>query len=104
MVGQLVHLLLTDAMNDIEVVARELSLRDEMRERLRRSVDRLACAQSVVEAMCLKLSVDAHDDSGRDEVGPMDSVLSAMETLASEWPADYGANAVEWLLLSEPRC
>jgi len=37
----------------------------------------------------------------RYEVNPTESVLGAMETLAREWPTGYGANAVEWLLLSE---
>lgn len=103
-VGQLLDLLLTDAMTDIDVVARALALQDAMRDRLRRSLDRLVCAQSVAETLCRRFVVDASDDGGRDEISPMESVLRAMETLAGEWPADYGANAVEWLLLSEPRC
>lgn len=102
-VCQLLDFLLADAMTDINVVARELHLRDEMRDRLRRSLSRLVCAQSVVEATCRELAVDAHDDGGRDEVGPMDGVQRAMDTLAREWPTDYGADAVEWLVLGERR-
>ena len=100
-VGQLLDFLLADTMNDIDVVARELHLRDEIRDRLRRSLDRLFCAQSVVEALCRELAVDAHDDGGRDDVDPMDGVLRAMETLATRWPQDYGSEAVEWLVLDE---
>ncbi|MFM0324890.1 hypothetical protein [Caballeronia glebae] len=100
-VGQLLDVLLADAMTDIEVVARELGLQDEMRGRLRRSLDRLACAQTVVEAVCRELAVDAHDDGGRDDVDPTDSVMRALETLATSWPHDYGSEAVEWLVLDE---
>lgn len=47
----LLDILLTDAAGDVEVVARELGLRVEMRERLRQALDRIGCAQSVLEAM-----------------------------------------------------
>lgn len=93
MVGQLLDLLLTDAMTDIEVVARELNLRDGMLELLRRSLDRLACAQSVVEAVCSGFACN--------EELPMDRVIRTIEALAYAWPQDYCVDAVKWLLLDE---
>ncbi|MEC5407565.1 hypothetical protein VOM14_18620 [Paraburkholderia sp. MPAMCS5] len=47
---ELVEILLTDVATDVEVVARELGLRDEKRERLRRALDRVGCARGVLEA------------------------------------------------------
>jgi hypothetical protein len=99
--GHLLDLLLADAMTDIEAVARELGLRDEMRERLRRSLDRLACAQAVAEALSGGIARNAPDDSSCDEVNLMESILRAMITLATSWPQNYGADAVEWLVLEE---
>ena len=93
MVGKLLDLLLTDAMRDIEVAARELRIRDEMRERLRRSLDRLTCAQSVAEAL--------HDGLACEEELPMDPVARAMKTLACAWTRDYCADALERILLDE---
>lgn len=49
--GLLLELLLSDAATDVEVVTRELGLRNEMLERLRRALDRLTCAQAVLAAM-----------------------------------------------------
>ncbi|SAK91617.1 hypothetical protein AWB78_04941 [Caballeronia calidae] len=100
-VSQLLEFLIADAMTDIEVVAKELGLEDEMRDRLRRSLDELACAQTVVEAMRIGFAVDAPDDGSREEVNPMESILRAMITLATRWPQNYGADAVEWLVLGE---
>jgi hypothetical protein len=48
---ELMELLLTDGRADIEVVAREPRLRDGMHERLRRALDRVACAQSLLETI-----------------------------------------------------
>ncbi|MFM0140394.1 hypothetical protein [Caballeronia grimmiae] len=45
------ELVVADAACDVEVVARELGLNDEMRERLRRALDRVGCARGVLEAM-----------------------------------------------------
>jgi hypothetical protein len=59
--GQLLELLLSDTATDVEVVTRELGLRNEMLERLRRALDRLACAQAVLAAMRAR-SVGASDD------------------------------------------
>jgi hypothetical protein len=43
--------LFADAITDVELVARELGVRGEMRERLRHALDRLACVQKVLEAI-----------------------------------------------------
>ncbi|KXV06571.1 hypothetical protein CR51_11620 [Caballeronia megalochromosomata] len=102
-VGQLLDLLLADAMSDVEVVARELSLRDEMLERLQRSFDRLVCAQNLAGTLFDDIAVDALDDGTPDEVDPMESVRAAMEILATSWPQNYGAHAAEWLMLGERR-
>ncbi|GAB5098077.1 hypothetical protein YK56LOC_37930 [Caballeronia sp. HLA56] len=48
---ELLAVLVADVASDVEVVARELGLRDEMRERLRRALDRVGCAQAVLGAM-----------------------------------------------------
>ncbi|MDB5787481.1 hypothetical protein [Caballeronia mineralivorans] len=88
--GPLLELLLSDAATDVEVVTRELGLRDEMRERLRRALDRVACAQSVLEAI-------RAEEARTKTAGAL--MRDAMEMLAKEWPKDYPAGAVEWLLL-----
>jgi hypothetical protein len=59
--GLLLELLLSDATTDVEVVTRELGLRNEMLERLRRALDRLNCAQAVLETMSAG-SMGASDD------------------------------------------
>jgi hypothetical protein len=48
---QLLDGLLSHAANDVKVVSRELGLRDQMRERLRTALGRIACAQSVLESI-----------------------------------------------------
>ncbi|WP_143749268.1 hypothetical protein [Caballeronia arvi] len=45
---------MSDAVTDVNVVARELGLRDEMVARLQRAVDRLNCAQQILEAIAVK--------------------------------------------------
>jgi hypothetical protein len=47
--GLLLELFLLDVRTDIEVVARELDLRDEMHERLRRALDRLEYAVAALK-------------------------------------------------------
>jgi hypothetical protein len=59
--GLLLELLLSDVATDVEVVTRELGLRNEMLERLRRALDRVACAQSLLASMSAR-SVGANDD------------------------------------------
>jgi hypothetical protein len=93
--GLLFELLLSDAATDIEVVTRELGLRSEMLERLRRALDRLACAQAVLAAMSAG-SMGASDDEWALRM------REAVDLLAGRWPEDYPAGAVEWLLL-QPR-
>ncbi|MDR5748810.1 hypothetical protein QCE73_37145 [Caballeronia sp. LZ029] len=90
---KLLQLLLADAASDVEVVARELGLSDAMRERLRRALDQLVCAQSTLEAL--------HGGIPCNEGLPITPARQAVETLASTWPRDYTADVVEWLLLDE---
>ncbi|KXV06574.1 hypothetical protein CR51_11640 [Caballeronia megalochromosomata] len=90
---ELLQFLVTDVASDVEVVARELGLKDEMKERLRRALDRVECAQGVLEAVCR--------ETAHNEGLPIDPVMRAMEILARIWPQDYGANSVEWLVLGE---
>lgn len=91
---QLLDGLLSHAANDVKVVSRELGLRDQMRERLRRALDRMACAHSVLETMT-EDGAAATADRPNAEL----RTREAMELLASEWPEKYPAGAVEWLLM-----
>ncbi|MDQ0621037.1 hypothetical protein [Paraburkholderia graminis] len=86
---QLLDLLISDAGNDVEVVSRELGLRGEMRERLRRALDRIACAQSVLETVRTE-ALGAKKGGATAEL----RVREAVGLLAREYPA----GAVEWLL------
>ncbi|MFM0392897.1 hypothetical protein [Paraburkholderia phytofirmans] len=90
----LLDLLLSDAANDVEVVSRELGLRGEMRERLRRALDRMACAQSVLESMRTDGTA-----AGIDRSAAGLRMSEAVGLLARGWPEDYPAGAVEWLVL-----
>jgi hypothetical protein len=122
---ELVEVLLADTACDVEVVARELQLRDAMRELLRRALDRMVCAQGVLEAMreaavtqsgrkprdvsaegggCGGGDVGASEDHGRDDaLDAMERVRGAVELLAGEWPQDYPEGAVEWLILADEK-
>ncbi|MGF6924259.1 hypothetical protein [Paraburkholderia sp. 40] len=94
---ELLAILLADAVTDIEVAARDAGISDASFVRLRRAMDRVACAQTVLETVRVA-SVGA-------EYGESDAVMrlrEAMELLARGWPEDYPDGAVEWLLL-EPR-
>jgi hypothetical protein len=91
--NSLLGLLLSDVATDIEVVARELSLRNEMLERLWRALDRIDCAQSVLEA-------NRGMTRGEMDAGTVDTVSAEMELLAGRWPNDYQDWAVECCLLS----
>ncbi|RKT20436.1 hypothetical protein B0G69_3732 [Paraburkholderia sp. RAU2J] len=95
---QVLHLLLADATNDVEVVSRELSLRDEMRERLRRALDRMVCAQSVLESVGTDASATT-TDAPEAELRMRETV----ELLAWQWPEDYPDGAVEWQLVKQRR-
>jgi hypothetical protein len=85
--GLLLELLLSDTATDIEVVTRELGLRDEMLERLRRALDRLDCAQRLLETVRVERAGAKSDVAG---------LRDAVELLAREWPDDYPTGAVEW--------
>ncbi|MFM0485156.1 hypothetical protein PQQ81_31860 [Paraburkholderia strydomiana] len=93
---QLLDLLISDAANDVEVVARELGLGDQMRERLRRALDRMACAQSVLES----IGPDGAE-AGIDGSAAGLRMREAVGLLAKEWPAEYPAHAAEWMLMGE---
>jgi hypothetical protein len=105
----LLELLLSDAATDIEVVTRELGLSDKMRERLRRALDRIECAQSVLEAMggrwvagtIKRGGSEGLDDAGCVGEGAAERVTSAVKLLAEGWPQDYPDRAVEWEILSQ---
>ncbi|SAL82617.1 hypothetical protein AWB74_06327 [Caballeronia arvi] len=105
---ELLEILLTDAAIDVEVVARELGLKDEMRERLRRALDRLWCARGVVEAMREGQGPDeaeGRNDRERPNDGAdprltmLERVRSELELLAEGWPLGYPDGAVEWRIL-----
>ncbi|MFM0324918.1 hypothetical protein [Caballeronia glebae] len=121
----LLEILLADAAADVEVVARELGLKDGMRERLGRALDRVECARGVVEAMrevgvwrlgqapeevrsgssgCGDRDVGADEDHRRDDaLDAMERVRDAVELLAGDWPQDYPEGAVEWLIFEKER-
>jgi hypothetical protein len=85
-------MLLSGIATDIEVVTRELGLRNEMLERLRRALDLLDCARAILEA------------EGRSRLGNSGGALweqtsEAVRVLAENWPQDYPEAAVEWLLV-----
>ncbi|PMS25303.1 hypothetical protein C0Z19_10145 [Trinickia soli] len=90
--GPLLELLLSDVATDIEVVARELGLRNEMLERMRRALDRLNCAQTILDAQRKRLL-----GSSGDEI--WEQMGEAVRVLAGDWPQDYPEGAVEWLLV-----
>lgn len=92
--GPLLELLLSDVATDIEVVARVLGLRDEMLERMRRALDRLNCAQTILDAQRKRLL-----GSSGDEI--WEQVSEAVRVLAGDWPHDYPEGAVEWLTVRD---
>ncbi len=94
---QLVDLLISDAASDVEVVSRELGLREEMRERLRRALDRIACVQSVLESIGPDGAEAVIDGAAAES-----RMREAVDLLARGWPEDYPAGAVEWLILQSP--
>ncbi|MFP4895889.1 hypothetical protein [Paraburkholderia sp. EG304] len=88
----LVGLLLADAVTDVEVVRRELGLGEQMVERLQRAVDRLGCAQTILDAM-------GGCRFGNSGGQLWEQVGKAVRLLAGNWPQEYPEGAVEWLLL-----
>ena len=111
---QLLDFLLSDAATDVAVVARELGLRDEMVARLRCALDRITCAQEIVEAIvedvrgsekggCLggtghSLGCHGSNVAGRRQERTKARVRSAFELLRNGWPRNYPDEAVEWLI------
>ncbi|MFL9966212.1 hypothetical protein PQR02_35475 [Paraburkholderia sediminicola] len=88
----LLSILLADVAADVEVAARDVGISDASFIRLRRAIDWVACAQSVLETMRAR-SVGASDDRWALRM------REAVELLARGWPEGYPAGAVEWLLL-----
>lgn len=97
-VNQLLQMLLVDIHSDVELVTREPGLHAEMRERLRRALDRISCGQSVLESVGGRLVEEAIGNGRCDEAAAMEHVRRAVGLLAEEWPKDYPASAVEWLV------
>jgi len=56
----------------------------------------MACAQSVLETVCTEV-IGAERGGATAEL----RVREAVGLLAREWPEDYPAGAVEWLLLEK---
>ncbi|MDR5819303.1 hypothetical protein [Caballeronia sp. LZ043] len=89
-IAELLAELLADIVIDVEVVARELNLRDAMRERLRRALDRLDCAQAVSSSMRAMAA-------GIEEEEAVREAAHTVQMLAAEWPGDYPEEAAaEW--------
>jgi hypothetical protein len=118
---ELVEILLTDVATDIDAVARELGLKDEMRERFRRALDRVEFARGVLgtvrenagsEGAWKELPTERGargsangepqgDYENDNPIGGKRRAWSAMKLLAEEWPQDYPEGAVEWLILEK---
>lgn len=60
-----------------------------MHERLQRALDRMSCAQSVLETIGVDGTVGEKAEL---------RMRKALELLAREWPKEYPAGAVEWLV------
>lgn len=77
---------------EIEVVPRELGLSEETVERLQRAMDRLDCAQAILDA--------AGRNRPRNSAGVhWEQVRHAVRLLTGNWPQEYPEGAVEWLVL-----
>ncbi|MFL9922054.1 hypothetical protein PQR75_43500 [Paraburkholderia fungorum] len=81
LLADLLTCVLTDAFTDIDVAARDAGISDASFERLRRAMDRLACAQAVLEAMGMG-SMDVSDGDFALRV----QMREAVELLARGWP------------------
>lgn len=93
--GPLLELLLADVATDIDVVARELGLREEMLERLLRALDRMNCAQAILDAQRKRLLGNSGGEA-------WEQTSEALRVLAANWPQEYPEGAVEWLLVGNP--
>lgn len=91
---ELTRILLADAASDVEVVRREFGLSEEMVERLQRALDRLDCAQAILDA-------EERSRLGTSAGEACEHVSEAVRVLAGNWPQDYPEGAVEWLLVGD---
>ncbi|OAJ59390.1 hypothetical protein A6V36_27480 [Paraburkholderia ginsengiterrae] len=82
------------ALTDIEAAARDLQISDASIVRLRRAMDRVGCAQRLLE------TVKVGSDGASDEETAL-RVRAAVELQAKGWPGDYPAGAVEWQLVKQ---
>ncbi|WP_421376472.1 hypothetical protein ACOCG7_00980 [Paraburkholderia sp. DD10] len=98
-VVELLSIPLADVVTDTEVAARDAGISDASFVRLRRAIDRVACAQSVLEAMGVRSAGASSVTASRGETRVRQmATRDAVDLLAREWPADYPAGAVEWLI------
>jgi len=86
---ELLGILLADVETDISVAARDLRISDTGFVRLRRALDRVAVAQTLP---------GASTEIGFKEDASGAAMRAGVEFLASEWPDDNPAGAVERLL------
>jgi len=99
---ELLTILLTDVATDIEVAARDAGISDASFVRLRRVMDRVACVQSVLEAMGMRSVGTSNVGVESDESLKQAAMRGAMDLLVREWPEDYPTGAVEWHFLGKP--
>jgi hypothetical protein len=102
---ELLGFVLSDAESDISVAARDLGLADANYVRLRRARDHVECAQRLLETMRevvskpMRRAAQADDDRDKS-LGAIASAMRAeVELLATGWPAEYPAGAVEWVVV-----
>ncbi len=110
--------LLADVASDVEVVTRERGLKDEMRERLRRALNRVECARGVLGAVRENAGSEGawkelptergargsangepHGDYENDDSIGEKASLECDGIARKEWPQDYPEGAVEWHIL-----
>jgi hypothetical protein len=91
---ELLGVLLADVETDVNVASRDRGISDSSRVRLRRALDRVTSAQTLLEAST---------EIGCKEGAGGAAMRAAVEFLASGWPVDYPAGAVEWLLLDRAK-
>ncbi|CAB3779158.1 hypothetical protein LMG28138_00813 [Pararobbsia alpina] len=105
---ELLGYILADGEGDIRTAARDFALSDASLVRLRRAMDRVACAQRLVETVRAvagggtgaPTAESSGDSQAEDSLRVISAAMRAeVELLAKGWPEDYPAGAVEWLLL-----
>jgi hypothetical protein len=98
----LLSILLADVVTDAEVAARDAGISDASFMRLRRAMDRLACAQTLVETVSeiagKTAGVAGTSPTGGEAERDLGAIAAAMreavELLARGWPDEYAAGAV----------